>query len=148
MSPDPKFAFLKTQFEKDRLAQYLGIEMVDYGEGFAVVRMVIKECHLNSIATAHGGSYFTLADFAMAIASNAYGPISVALNANMTFMKAAREGDVLTASARVVSKTRRTATIIIEVANQQGELMALMQGVVYRKSELLPGAPDNTETVH
>ena len=64
---------LKRFFKRDRFAEFLGIELLEAGEGYARSRMQIGEEHLNGIGTVHGGAIFTLADFTFAVASNSHG---------------------------------------------------------------------------
>ena len=54
--------------------------------------MEISDIHLNSIGTVHGGALFTLADFTFALAANSHGIVTVAINANISYLKAVTEG--------------------------------------------------------
>ncbi len=94
--------------------------------------------HLNGVDVAQGGAVFTLADFAFAAASNSHGNVALAVNVSITFMKAARTG-TLWAEAREISKNFKLGSYTVEVKDDQGELVALFQGMVYRKSEKIPG---------
>ena len=78
--------------EGDRFAKYVGIELLEIGEGTARARLVLNDNHLNGIGIAHGGAIFALADLAFAGASNSHGTVAVAINANISYMAATREG--------------------------------------------------------
>ena len=80
-----------------------------------------------------GGAIFTLADFAFAAAANSHGNISVAINANIAFMKAARTG-TLWAEAREISKNFKLGSYTVEIKDDQDDLVALFQGMAYRKA--------------
>lgn len=125
---------IKRFFKKDRLAEYLGVELVDVSEGEAVSKMQIKDEHLNGIGTVHGGAIFTLADFTFAVAANSHGRVTVAINANISFVKAAFRG-TLTASAREVSLGPKIASYTINVTDDDGDLIAIFQGMAYRKRD-------------
>ena len=56
----------------------------------------------------------------------------VALDVSISFPKAGKEGDVLTAEAKQISKTNKTGLYLIEVKNQNEELVALSMGTCYR----------------
>jgi acyl-CoA thioesterase len=58
---------------------------------------------------------------------------------NITFFAPTKAGDILTAEAKEIFKTHRTATYKIDVRNQAGDLIATCQALVYRKKENLPG---------
>jgi acyl-CoA thioesterase len=49
-------------------------------------------------------------------------------------MKPVKTG-TLTANAKLVSKSSKIATYIVEVVNEKKELIALMQGTVYNKQK-------------
>lgn len=98
--------------------------------------MEIKEIHHNSINTVHGGAIFTLADFTFAVAANSHNKMSVALNVNISFLKAISEG-VLIAEAQEISVNPKIATYKILVSNDLGELIATFEGMAYRKERSL-----------
>lgn len=123
-------------FKRDRFAQKTGIEVLEVHPGQAKVRMKVTEDHLNGVNTVHGGALFTLADFAFALASNSYGKVSVAINANISYIKAARKG-ILLAEAKEVSKNPKLATYTVNIYNEEGEVIALFQGLAYRKKQKL-----------
>jgi acyl-CoA thioesterase len=125
---------IKEFFKGDRLAEYLGIELIDVSKGKAIAKMVVKDEHLNGISTVHGGAIFTLADFTFAVAANSHGRVTVAINANISFMKAVTHG-TLTAVAREVSLNPKIASYTVNISNDEGELIAIFQGLAYRKRD-------------
>jgi acyl-CoA thioesterase len=124
--------------ENDRFASHNGIEIVDHGKGYATARVVIAPEHLNSARIVHGALVFALADAAFSAASNSHGQLALAINANISFFKASKEG-VLVAEAREVAINPKLATYSIPVTNEAGEAVALFQGTVYRKREWIDG---------
>lgn len=129
---------IKEFFKKDRFAEYIGIELVEAGPGTALAKLKIEDRHLNGVGIVHGGAVFSLADLAFAVASNSHGTISLAINADISFLKAISAG-VLTARAWEVSRNTKLATYRIDVTDDDGNLIAAFQGTVYRKKEVLPG---------
>jgi acyl-CoA thioesterase len=119
-------------FADDAFAALLGMEFVEASEGSAAVRMKIGDVHLNSVGTVHGGVVFSLADAAFAVASNSHDQVAVAINASISYVKAAT-GGVLTARAVEQSLNPRLATYAIDVRDGEGDLVASFQGMVYRK---------------
>ena len=132
---------LREFFKRDRLAALLGIELVEAAPGMAVVRMTLREDHHNALGIAHGGAIFSLADFAFAVASNAHGRAAVAINVSISYMKAVSTG-TLTARAEEVTATNRLGTYLIRVTDEEDNLVALFQGLVYRKGDPLPFAAE------
>lgn len=125
---------LKKFVEQDQFAKHLDIEMLEYGAGRAKARMEIKERHLNSAGTAHGGAIFSLADAVFSVASNSHGTLALAINVSISFFKAVRSG-MLHAEGREVSFNPKLATYLIDVKDEQGNAVALFQGTVYRKKD-------------
>jgi acyl-CoA thioesterase len=125
-------------FKQDRFAKHSNIELVSASPGKARAKMTLHPHHWNGIGTVMGGAIFTLADFAFAAAANSHGTIAVAINADISFMKAARTG-TLWAEARELSKNFKLGCYNVEVRDDDGELVALFQGMVYRKRDKIPG---------
>ncbi len=122
--------------KNDRFAEMIGVEIVEHGAGTAKARLELREEHLNSAGTAHGGLIFSLADAVFSVASNSHGTLAMAINVSISFFKAVREG-TLTADGREISFNPRLATYLIEVRDETGDLVASFQGTVYRKRDLL-----------
>ncbi len=125
---------IKEFFKKDKFAEYAGIELLEVKEGWAKSKMEITENHLNGIGTVHGGAIFTLADFTFAVAANSYKTVTVAINANISFMKAASSG-TLFAEAEEISTNPKLGTYTITITDDNGELIAIFQGMAYRKRD-------------
>jgi acyl-CoA thioesterase len=128
---------VKRFFKKDKFAQRANIELLSVSPGQARAKMTLHPHHLNGYGTVQGGAIFTLADFAFAAASNSHGNVAVAINVSITFMKAGTTG-TLWAEAREVSKNFKLGSYTVEVKDDQGELIAVFQGLAYRKSETIP----------
>jgi acyl-CoA thioesterase len=116
----------------DRFSEHNGIVLVDVSKGNATAKMVIRPNHLNGLGIVQGGAIYTLADHALAAASNSHGVIAVALTNTITYFTGEKEG-VLFATAREISLRRTIATYQVDVTNQANELVASFQGTVYRK---------------
>ncbi|MBI9075077.1 MAG: PaaI family thioesterase [Desulfatibacillum sp.] len=126
-------AFSKT----DLFAAHCGCELLDAGDGRAKARMVLVKEHLNGAGVVHGGAIFTLADFAFAMASNSHGTLALAINVSVSFMKAIKTGE-LTAEVEEISRNPKLATYAMRVTDESGDLIASLQGTVYRKKDRLP----------
>jgi acyl-CoA thioesterase len=127
---------VKQRLQNDQFAGRCGIELLSISPGRASARMTLQPHHLNGIGTVQGGAIFTLADFTFAAAANSHGAVSVAVNASITFMKAAQTG-TLWAEARELSKNFKIGTYSVEIKDDQGDLVAHFQGLAYRKKDQL-----------
>jgi acyl-CoA thioesterase len=127
---------VKRFFKKDKFAERTNIELLSVSPGQARAKMTLHPHHLNGYGTVQGGAILTLADFAFAAASNSHGKVAVAINVSITFMKAGTTG-TLWAEAKEVSKNIKLGSYTVEVKDDQGELVAVFQGLAYRKSETI-----------
>ena len=115
----------------DRVARWLGLQIVDVAPGRAVLRMTVRGQMLNGHDLCHGGLITTLADSAFAYACNSYNELTVASGFTVDLLAPGRLGDVLTATCHEVSKAGRTGVYDCEVRNQRGERLAVFRGRSY-----------------
>ena len=127
---------IKAFFERDQFAARNGISLLEVRPGYAKAQMRVEEHHFNCYRIAHGGAIFTLADFAFAAACNSHGTVAVAVNVNISFVKAAAAG-MLLAEAREVSRGPKLSSYTVHVTNEAGDLVAVFQGLSYSKKETL-----------
>jgi acyl-CoA thioesterase len=118
--------------KKDRMAQLLGIHILALEEGHARVQMEARAEHCNGLGIVHGGTIFTLADFAFAAACNSHGTPTVGINANISYIKAAKPGPLFAEAHEVVNA--KVGVCDVRVTDDGGQLIALFQGLSYRKS--------------
>ena len=121
----------------DYFSQWMNVKVLDIKEGYSKIEITLRKEMLNGFGIAHGGITFALADSAFAFACNSDGKITVALDVSISFPKAAKEGDILTAEAKQINKTNRTGLYLIEVKNQHEELVALFKGTCYKTEKQL-----------
>lgn len=122
-------------YNNDWFSQWLGIERVEIKPGRCVLKMKIRKEMLNGFAIAHGGITYSLADSALAFASNSHGRMSVSIETSISHVISLKEGDVITAIAEEKSITNKLAIYDIRVVNQDDKAVALFKGTVYRTSK-------------
>jgi acyl-CoA thioesterase len=127
-APDP--AFLRRFFRRDTFAHGAGIRLLEVRPGYARARMTVTPAHWNGVDVVQGGAVFTLADLAFAAACNTAGPVALAINVSISFLRAVERG-TLTAEAREVSRTSRLSTVEVEVRDGRGAAVALFHGTAY-----------------
>ena len=125
---------IRLYFSRDRIAEALGIELLEFSNGTARCRMVVRDIHMNGLDIVHGASMFALADFAFAVASNSHGTQAVAINAQISIVKAVTSG-TLYAEAKERTLSNKLGTYDIEITNEADEVVALFHGMVYRKKD-------------
>lgn len=125
---------------EDRFARHNGMELLEVRPGWAKAAMKIEPYHFNGAKTVQGGAIFTLADFAFAAASNSYGTLAVGINVSISFVKAACKG-TLYAEAKEQTRNPKLASYSVQITDDANDVVALFQGMVYRKKETI--IPEN-----
>jgi acyl-CoA thioesterase len=123
---------IKNFFKKDNFITNIGIELLEVSPGYAKAKLDIEERHLNALKTVQGGALFTLADVTFAAALNAHGNAAVVINANMSFVKAVKKGTLI-AEAKETSIGPKIATYNVNITDENGDIVAIFQGMGYRK---------------
>ena len=105
-----------------------GVEIEEAREGYARIRMRLTPAMLNGHGIAHGGMVFALADTAFAYACNSRNLRTVAAQASIVFLDAAREGEVLIAEAQEAALVGRSGVCNVSVRTDEGRAIAEFQG--------------------
>lgn len=121
-------------FARDRYAALTGIEIDEAGPGYCKAHLVIEDKHMNGANVVQGGAIFTLADLAFAVASNSHGQLALAINVNISFLQSKKTG-TLFATAREVKEPGRIGAYDVLVTDEQDDVIARFNGLVYRKKE-------------
>ena len=125
---DPQRTAAHEMFDADVASNRLGIELVSAGGGVAVARMRITADMVNGHRIAHGGFVFLLADTAFALACNSHGPVTVAASGEITFVRPARQGDLLVARAAERTRYGRSGIYDVTVTREDAEVIAEFRG--------------------
>ena len=121
--------------KNDPFSQWLGIEIVLFDDQHCELSLLVRPEMCNGFGVAHGGITYSLADSALAFASNADGIKSMSIETSINHIKKVFAGDRLRARAELVEKTQKLGHYIIRIENQEKILVALFKGMVYRTSE-------------
>jgi acyl-CoA thioesterase len=119
---------------KDAFSQWLGITLVDVRPHAVTARLTVRDDMLNGFGVCHGGVTFSLADSALAFASNTHGRVTVSIENAITYPKRISAGDVLTAIAEEESATNRLAFYRVTVS-RSADVVALFRGTVYKTNQ-------------
>lgn len=132
----PTLEQIRATFAADHFAtDAAGCEIRLAEPGHSVCAMTLRPHHLNAAGTPQGGAIFTLADFAFAVAVNAFAEtVTVSLQHDITFLSAAR-GTELIAEANCVRSGRSTCFYTVTVTDDLDTVIAEMtvNGFVTRK---------------
>lgn len=120
-------------FENDRFATENGAVIEEVDNHYARCALRVEERHRNAMGAVMGGVYFTLADFAFAVAANWQKIGTVSLTSDIAYLGTAK-GDRLTAEAVCVKNGRTTSYYRIEVKDEFGKLAAIVNTTGYKKA--------------
>jgi len=112
----------------DKASVWFGMSIDAVDEGYAVLSLTVCEQHLNGLAICHGGVTFALADSAFAFACNSRNQATVAQHNSISYLAAAKLGDVLKAEAKEISQQGRNGIFDVNVTNQSGTVIAIFRG--------------------
>ena len=110
-----------------RAWEWLGLKLVETGEGTAVVEMATTEDMANHSGFVHGGMISTLADSAMGRSLRTLSPgvvRAMSFDLKLNFINAAKVGETLKATGHVIHAGRRTAVAECRVEGSDGRLVA------------------------
>ena len=119
---------MRPMMQRDQASAALGMVVEVDEPGRSVVSMRVREDMTNGFAITHGGLVFALADTAFAIACNEDERVTVAAGADITFLKATRAGQTLTAEAARRTVSGRTGLYDVTVTDETGAVVAEFRG--------------------
>ena len=116
----------KGGIDKIPFLQTLGISLCANGDDYAEMTVTIDERHLNYRGGAHGGLISALVDtvcfFPKPLLPSGLKLTTVDLN--VSYLRPASPGDVLTARSELLHLGSRTASLVVRVVDQQQRLVA------------------------
>ena len=124
-----------TMYQNDAFSQWLGIKVVEVKDGYCKLNMTVRKEMLNGFQIAHGGIAYSLADSALAFASNSHGRKSLSVETSISHTVSVKEGDSLIAVSNEISLSPKIGIYLISIKNQNEQEVALFKGTVYRTSK-------------
>ena len=118
-------------YDNDPFSQWLGIEVEHMDVGTCTLSMTVRKEMLNGFDIVHGGITYSLADSALAFASNGHGRKAVSVETSISHTEACKEGDVLTTHTEEMSLSKKIGIYQITITNQHNKTVALFKGTVY-----------------
>ncbi|MES2680705.1 MAG: hotdog fold thioesterase [Bacteroidota bacterium] len=121
----------------DFFSQWLGIVIIEQREGYCLLGLTIKKEMLNGFGIAHGGITYSLADSALAFASNSKGRKSVSIETSIAHIVSLKEFDEVVAEAVCETETEKLGhyTVKVSLKKDPAKIVALFKGIVYKTSK-------------
>ena len=115
----------------DAFSKWLGIEIIEVKKGYCKLQMKISQAMTNGFELAHGGICYSLADSALAFASNSNGKKALSIETSISHTKKVNINDTLTAETNEINLNNKTGIYSIDIFNQKDEKVAFFKGTVY-----------------
>jgi acyl-CoA thioesterase len=123
--------YVDAMMANDKFSKWLGLRIVTISEGYCKLTFVVTDDMLNGFDIIHGGVLFAASDSAFAFACNTYGMLTVALSGDVSFVKSATKGEILTVEAQKIHQGKKTGVYEVKTTNSSGELLSLFKGTAY-----------------
>ena len=138
----PAGVLVQAMLDRDAFTAWLQLEVIALSPGCCSVRMTVRPEMLNGFGVCHGGITFSIADSALAFASNTHGRVTMSVENGISYVAPVKLGDVLTATAAEEAVGGRLAFYRVAVSKHDGTTVAIFRGTVYRtRRDLVPELP-------
>lgn len=127
-------SIVDAMYTNDAFSQWLGIRVVEVGPGHCVLEMTITAEMTNGFGIAHGGITYSLADSALAFASNGHGRHSVSIDTSVNHIEPLRAGDTIIAVAREDALKNKFGFYTVDI-KKDNKTVALFKGTVFRSDK-------------
>ncbi|MFN2428620.1 MAG: hotdog fold thioesterase [Cryomorphaceae bacterium] len=127
---------VEKMMKEDAFSKWLGIKQMVIEPGYAKLKLTVRPEMVNGFGIAHGGICYSLADSALAFASNGRGFVAVTSTTTISHFTAVQEEDVLVAETKELFLGEKSAHYQVAIRNQDDELVASFSGSVYRTAKV------------
>jgi uncharacterized protein (TIGR00369 family) len=119
--------YLKEIYRTPILENFLDLSIVSLAEGKAVFSTQITGNRSNIYGYTHGGTLASISDVAMGAACITLGKRIVTIDLNISFIKGAPTGSILTAFGEVISNGNTIMRATAEIFDEQKQLIVRSQ---------------------
>ncbi len=122
--------------KNDAFSQWMGIQILELRKGYCKLQMQVRKEMLNGFHIAHGGITYSLADSALAFASNSYGHKAVSIETSISHIESLKEDDIIRAETEELHRSNKIGVYQITVYTMPNvKKVALFKGTVYITSQ-------------
>ncbi|MDG1252925.1 MAG: hotdog fold thioesterase [Schleiferiaceae bacterium] len=122
---------VEKMIDQDAFSQWLGIRILSVSKGGCSIEMTVREEMVNGFRVAHGGITYSLADSALAFASNSHGQHALSIETAISHTSPVLPGDQLVAIAKELQSGQRLARYEVTVQRNY-KTVALFKGTVFK----------------
>ena len=122
-------AIVDHMMHNDAFSRWLGVEVLDIGEGHCRLQLQVRAEMTNGFHVSHGGIAYAMADSATAFAANAHGEHAMSIECKMSYLKSIPQGSLLVATATEEHRSKRLGRYRVVLTSNETSV-ALFYGVV------------------
>lgn len=122
---------IEKMYNNDPFSQWLGISVVKISKGYAELEMTVRPEMCNGFGIAHGGITYSLADSALAFASNSLGIQALSIETSINHLKPLKSGNKIIAITKAINDTSKTTLFTIDIF-RGNDKVAFFKGMVYK----------------
>ena len=128
MSPNKIVAQM---LQNDFFSKWLGIKVIKVTAGYCKLKCKVKKDSLNGFGIAHGGFTYSIADSALAFASNSNGIKSLSVETSISHVKKIKENDLVIVEAKLLNENSKFGYYEAKLTCKK-EIIALFKGTVFK----------------
>ena len=129
---------LLKMYEHSSYANFLQVEIIELCAGETTFTMKVRHELTNLSGILHGGAVGSLIDMAMNLACFSLGKQATVLGFNTNFLRGAKEGEMVKASAKVLHNGKSTMVVESRVTDNEGKLLAKARGTFFVIGQITP----------
>ena len=112
------------------ICDVVGVRLTQFDAGRVTVELTLTDRHLNGVGICQGGVILSIADYALAVASNYTEDPVVSVEISASFCRSVSTGKII-AKAKELVRTRSTSVGEVSVSDEDGNILALVRGRGY-----------------
>ena len=112
------------------ICDVVGVKLTDFDVGRATAELTLTDRHLNGVGICQGGVILSIADYALAVASNYMEEPVVSVEISASFCRSVSAGKII-AKAKEIVRTRSASVGEVLVSDEDGNIIALVRGRGY-----------------
>ena len=118
----PHTKIINTMMANDFFSQWLGIKILELKPGSCILTIIVRKDMLNGFGIAHGGITYSLADSALAFASNSKGRKSVSIETSISHLVSLKENESPKILVSDVQKISKNPKIYVKIPKDKFDL--------------------------
>ena len=130
MAADRFIEYAREVVAKDPMAAHLGIQLLEVGEAYARLSILVRQEYCNALSRAHGMLISSLADQCVAVAANTIKHGALVTELKVNYLATAYPGLILVGEAKAVDRKRTLSLWEVRIT-QEERLIAVAQALTY-----------------